>query len=93
MFFDETDTKYRETESYLLQWGGMPALLPFSDDERWKWLRDYEYTYLERDLGDLARLDDLQPFRTFQKLSALRSGQLLNFSEIARDASLSVDTA
>jgi predicted AAA+ superfamily ATPase len=71
----------------------MPALLPLSDDERWKWLRDYEYTYLERDLGDLARLDDLQPFRTFQKRSALRSGQLLNFSEIARDASLSVDTA
>ena len=89
----ETDLKYLEAESYLLQWGGMPALLPLADDERWKWLRDYEYTYLERDLGDLARLDDLVPFRTFQKLSALRSGQLLNYSELARDASLSVDTA
>ena len=84
---------YREAENYLLQWGGMPALLPLSDEERWKWLRDYEYTYLERDLGDLARLDDLEPFRTFQKLSALRSGQLLNYSEIGRDASVSVDTA
>jgi len=93
MFFSETDMKYREAESYLLQWGGMPALLPLSEDERWKWLRDYEYTYLERDLSDLARLDDLQPFRTFQKLSALRSGQLLNYSELARDSSLSVDTA
>ena len=93
MFFDETDMKYREAESYLLQWGGMPALLPLSDDERWKWLRDYEYTYWERDWGDLARVDDLAPFRTFQKLSALRSGQLLNFSELARDASLSVDAA
>lgn len=93
MFFDETDMKYREAESDLLQWGGMPALLPLSDDERWKWLKDYEYTYLERDLADLARLDDLEPFRTFQRLSALRSGQLLNFSELARDASLSVDTA
>lgn len=89
----DAEGKFHEAENYLLHWGGMPALLPLSEDERWKWLRDYEYTYLERDLGDLARLDDLGPFRTFQKLSALRSGQLLNYSEIARDASISVDTA
>jgi predicted AAA+ superfamily ATPase len=87
------DSKFRDTEDYLLKWGGMPALLMLSDDDRAKWLKDYEYTYLERDLGDLARLDHLEPFRKFQKLSALRSGQLLNYSEIARDASVSVDTA
>jgi predicted AAA+ superfamily ATPase len=80
-------------ENFLLTWGGMPALLPLSAEDRWQWLKDYEYTYLERDLGDLARLDDLLPFRTFQKLSALRSGQLLNYSEIARDAGVSTDTA
>jgi predicted AAA+ superfamily ATPase len=83
----------KQAEKYLLDWGGMPALLPLSDDERIKWLKDYEYTYLERDLADFSRLDDLVPFRKFQKLSALRSGQLLNYSEIARDASFSVDTA
>ncbi len=74
-------------------WGGMPALLPLTDEQRWKWLRDYEYTYLERDLADLARLDDLEPFRKFQKLSALRSGSSLNYSELARDTGISVDTA
>jgi len=58
-----------------------------------KWLKDYEYTYLERDLGDLSRLDDLEPFRKFQKLAALRSGNLLSYSELARDAGVSVDTA
>lgn len=41
----------------------------------------------------MARLDDLGPFTKFQRLSALRSGQLLNYSELARDASISVDTA
>ncbi|RMG66508.1 MAG: hypothetical protein D6710_12445, partial [Nitrospirae bacterium] len=56
----------KEAEQYLLKWGGMPALLQLSDSERWKWLRDYGYTYLERDLSDLARLDDLTPFREFQ---------------------------
>ncbi len=78
---------------HLLGWGGMPALLPLSDAERRKWLSSYEATYLERDLGDLARLADLLPFRRFQRLAALRSGQLLSFSELARDAGVSVNTA
>lgn len=89
----ELDSIYRDAEDYLLQWGGMPSLLFLKPEERWKWLRDYEYTYLERDLADLARLDDLEPFRKFQRLSSLRSAQLLNYSELARDTSVSVDTA
>lgn len=87
------EARRKEAESYLLSWGGMPALLPLSGEDRWRWLKDYEYTYLERDLGDLARLDDLEPFRKFQKLSALRSAGLLKYSELARDAGVSVDTA
>lgn len=90
---DEEYALKRAAEDYLLSWGGMPALLPLTDDERIKWLRDYEYTYLERDLADLARLNDLMPFRKFQKLAALRSGSLLNYSELSRDAALSVKTA
>jgi len=78
---------------HLLRWGGMPALLPLPDAERQKWLESYEVTYLERDLGDLARLADLMPFRRFQSLTALRSGQILSFSELARDAGLSVSTS
>ena len=86
-------SKARAAEDYILKWGGMPALLPLLDEEKWKWLKDYEYTYLERDLSDLTRLNDLEPFTKFQRLSALRSGRLLNYSELARDASVSVDTA
>ncbi|MCX5714085.1 MAG: ATP-binding protein [Candidatus Omnitrophica bacterium] len=90
---DKAALRCSDAENYLTRWGGMPALLPLTDEERWKWLKDYEYTYLERDLADLSRLDDLEPFRKFQKISALRSGKLLNYSEIARDAAVSVDTA
>jgi predicted AAA+ superfamily ATPase len=78
---------------HLLRWGGMPALLPLPDGERHKWLQSYDATYLERDLGDLARLNDLLPFRRFQRLCALRSGKLLSFSELARDTGLSVTTS
>ena len=79
--------------SHLQTWGGMPGLLPLPDAERFKWLQSYDATYLERDLGDLARLDDLLPFHRFQRLCALRSAQLLSYSELARDGGLAVNTS
>ena len=89
----EDSTACHRAEDYLLQWGGMPALLSLSDADRYQWLKDYVYTYLERDITDLSRLDDLMPFRKFERLTALRTGYLLNYSELARDAGVSVDTA
>ena len=87
------DDDLRRSEQHLLEWGGMPGLLALNVSRRPRWLKSYEATYLERDLGDLARLDDWKPFRRFQQLAALRSGQMLSFSELARDASMAVETA
>ena len=90
----EDDIKLKEAQKHLLRWGGMPFLLSIKKaDERQKWLRDYTYTYLERDLADLSRLEDLEPFKKFQTLAALRNAKLLNYSELARDAGISVDTS
>ncbi|MFP4166952.1 MAG: ATP-binding protein [Opitutales bacterium] len=87
------DDDLRRSEQHLLEWGGMPGLLALNLARRPQWLKSYESTYLERDLGDLARLDDLKPFRRFQQLAALRSGQMLSYSELARDAGVAVETA
>jgi len=89
----DEDALRRKAQNHILRWGGMPALLSLNESERFQWLKDYEYTYLERDIADLARLNDLMPFRKFQRLAALRSGCLLNYSELARDAAVSMDTA
>jgi len=78
---------------HLELWGGMPELLRLMDDERREWLRSYQQTFLERDLNALARLSDLQPFRKLQKLSMLRCGRLISYSELARDAGISPSTA
>jgi hypothetical protein len=78
---------------YMLTWGGMPALLSLDEADRRQWLQSYGHSYLERDLGDLARLDDLSPFREFQRLAARRSGQILAYSELARDAGIAVSTS
>ena len=47
----------------------------------------------QRDVADLARLSDLEPFFRFQRLAALRTGNLLSYAELARDAGTSPGTA
>lgn len=83
----------RRALDHLAHWGGMPSLLHLSEERRRDWLSSYVRTYLERDLADLARLSDLQPFHAFQRLTALRAAQLLSYSELARDAKVSAGTA
>jgi predicted AAA+ superfamily ATPase len=87
------ESQRRDAIEHLARWGGMPGLLPLSDADRHTWLRSYQQTFLERDLADLARLTDLHPFRTLQKLCMLRSARLLSFSDLARDAGLAATTA
>lgn len=78
-----------------LRWGGMPALhaADWTDDDRHEWLRDYQSTYLQRDLRDLARIDRLEPFVRAMQAAALRSSQPINFSELARLAGVAPQTA
>lgn len=57
------------------------------------WLADYTRTYVERDLRQLVQVGDLETFERFLALCAGRIGQLLNFSALAADAGISVDTA
>jgi len=74
-------------------WGGMPELLRLDDADRRQWLRSYQVTFLERDLSDLARLNDLRPFRMLQRIAMLRSGKLLSYADLGRDAQISANTA
>jgi len=57
------------------------------------WFRGYEQTYLERDVRELARVADLVSFRQLLRLTALRTGQILKVSELARDAKVNAGTA
>jgi predicted AAA+ superfamily ATPase len=88
----EEEASRRAATDHLAVWGGMPGLLPLSDNDRGEWLRSYQQTFLERDLTDLVRLRNLQPFRTLQQLAMLRTAGLLSYSELARDAGIAVAT-
>lgn len=53
----------------------------------------YVQTYLQRDVRDLANVGNEGSFLKFLRAAAARTGQLLNMSDMARDASISVPTA
>ncbi|MCK9404754.1 MAG: ATP-binding protein [Chitinophagaceae bacterium] len=80
---------------FYLTYGGYPAITHanLKDDERWNWLSNYVRTYLERDIRDLADFRNLEPFVMLQKLTALQTGQLINFSQLGKEAGITSKTA
>jgi len=72
--------------------GMMPRLIGASADRSAQWWDGYVATYLERDLRQLSQVESLPDFRRVMVALALRQGQLLNQSEVARDTAVSQPT-
>lgn len=72
--------------------GGMPSVRDLPAADASVWFRGFEQTYVERDIRDLARIDDVLGFRDVVRLAACRTGQILNLSQLSRDTRLSVAT-
>ncbi|HXX94469.1 MAG TPA: ATP-binding protein [Planctomycetota bacterium] len=68
--------------------GGMPSVCLGEVEDPSIWFRSFEQTYLERDLRGLSQVADLIAFRRVMQMAALRTGQILKQSELARDAQL-----
>lgn len=75
--------------------GGFPAVAigAVGDDARALWFDGYVATYLERDLRDLKAVGNLQDFQALMRAAALRIGNLLNTTELARDVRMPATTA
>jgi predicted AAA+ superfamily ATPase len=75
------------------KWGGYPPVWQRQKKaDKINWLKDYRSTYLERDITEIGRVENIDTFALAQKLLCARTGQLLSISEVARDLSLSVNT-
>lgn len=72
--------------------GSYPALYAQENIDRKLFYSSYLRTYLERDVRDLLNISDEQKFVTFLKVVAARTGQLLNYTDIARDTDVSQNT-
>ena len=73
--------------------GSFPALVVGEVKNRDLFYSSYLQTYLQRDVRDLAQVGNEASFLRFLKACAARTGQMLNVSDLARDADVSVNTA
>ena len=89
---DITRLSHRDLwRSFLRGW--YPELVARPSRDNTLWHSSYVQTYLERDVRSLRQVGDLTLFQSFLRALAVRSGQLLNLSDLARDLGVAVNTA
>ena len=73
---------------------GFPRLIGVPEGAtRDLYLSSYVQTYIERDVRELLRIGKRREFETFVRLAAIRTGQVVNAQDLARDAGVSPATA
>lgn len=92
--YPDYSSRLKVFQYYLIN-GGYPALVneKLSEDDRFEWLNNYVRTYLERDIRDLAEIKSLEPFVKVQRMTALLTAQLVNFSSLGNESDVSSKTA
>lgn len=73
--------------------GGYPAMVCDSSTQAEQFFSAYLQTYIERDVQSLKQVGDRGAFIALMKSAAARTGQQLVYSDIAKDADVSVNTA
>lgn len=73
--------------------GGFPELYANPEIDSAAFYNSYLATYLERDVRALANVGSLRDFERFLRACALRSANLLNKADLARDVGIAPSTA
>lgn len=86
--------KYSLKEIYEIIWRGSFPAVNVDKEQSWEmFYGSYLQTYLERDIRDLTSVSDEMTFLKFIRIIASRTGQLLNYSDIASAVGISQPTA
>ena len=81
-------------ELYALIWrGSFPAIALSETMNRDLFYGSYVQTYLQRDVRSLLNVNDELAFLRFLRAAAARTAQILNVSELAKDADVAPNTA
>ena len=73
--------------------GSMPALYADESINTDIFFSSYVQTYLQRDVKDLTQVGDELSFLRFVVAVAARTGQMVNYAELAKDTGISAPTA
>lgn len=76
-----------------LHYGSLPRVAQFStSQEKNEFLRAYAHTYLKEEIWAEHLIRQLDPFRRFLEVAAQTSGQIVNYSNVARDVGVETPT-
>lgn len=97
MPFDIDDLKERKhidinTIFELIFNGGMPELYDIPNIDRNDFFKSYVNTYIERDVKSIKDIGNLEVFKNFMRVLAVRTGTTLNYSSIANEVGVSDKT-
>ena len=74
-------------------WRGSYPQLVTQSIKNWEhFYRSYITTYIERDVCDYLKVDNLMDFRKFMQVAAARTGRMINYREISKDVGVSEPT-
>lgn len=77
----------------VLQWGSLPGIFKLkNNDDRADYLLAYANTYLKEEVAAEQFIRRLDPFRKYLEVAAQHNGQIVNFSNIARDVGVDPKT-
>ena len=72
--------------------GSFPGAVLASPEVRGDFYRSYVQTYVQRDVRHLARVGDEMAFTRLLRAAAARTGQLINYADLARDVGVDQKT-
>ena len=72
--------------------GGMPELYDIQNMDRNDFYSSYVDTYIERDVRQIKDIGNVEAFKNFMRVLAVRTGTTLNYSSIANEVGVSDKT-
>lgn len=83
----EVEDRFHLTEA--LQWGLMPKIFEYPDDElKARYLQTYAHMYLKEEIWEEHFIKELEPFRRFLEVASQMNGKIINYSNIAKDVGI-----
>lgn len=78
-------------EAYYKIWrGSYPDMVAHHSNQHWEqFYSSYVSTYIQRDVREYLNINDTAAFHKFMQIVAARTGQLINYADMARDTGVS----
>ena len=91
--FEEISSTISLSDTEYLVRGGFPELYHEDVESVSEWYGKYVTQFIEKDVRNIKNIGNIRDFEKFMRATALRNGQILSYSDLARDVKIAPNTA